>query len=221
MTTLERELTEGESLADLLDQIGNVPLYRIMSRPAPGTAKVKDVIALEGRARKRLCELVDGVLVEKAMSSKEAMMALWLGHQLLNYLEKRELGIALGADGMLRLFRKQVRIPDLSFISSNRLPDGQLPDVAIAPIAPNLAVEIISKGNTKGEMERKLRDYFKAGVEIVWIIYPKTQTAEIYTSATKKRRISKGQSLTAPAILPGFAVPLNDLFDHKYGKRKR
>jgi hypothetical protein len=101
MTALERELTEGESLADLLEQIGNVPLNRIPLRPPPGTASELDVLTMEQRPRKKLCELVDGVLVEKAMGSKEALLASWLCHAVWTFLDKHDLGIDLGADGML------------------------------------------------------------------------------------------------------------------------
>jgi Uma2 family endonuclease len=215
MTELERELTEGESLADLLEQIGNVPLNRIPLRPPPGTATELDVLTMERRPRKKLCELVDGVLVEKAMGSKEAVLALWLGHLLLTFLDEHNLGIALGADGMLKLFPGQVRIPDVSFISWDRLPNGEPPDEPIWGVVPNLAVEVISKSNTKAEMQRKLRDYFFAGVQVVWLIYPETETAEIYTAAAKKRRVRKDQALTADAVLPGFSLPLKQLFRPK------
>jgi Uma2 family endonuclease len=211
-TALDRDWSEGESLADLLEQIGNVPLDRIPLRPPPGTASELDVLTMEQRPRKKLCELVDGVLVEKAMGSKEALLGLWLGHLVWGFLDKHDLGIALGADGMLKLFPGQVRIPDLSFISWDRLPNGEPPDEPIWGIVPNLAVEVISKGNTKAEMKRKLRDYFFAGVQVVWYIYPETQTAEIYTSPTKKRRIGKDQALTAESVLPGFSLPLRELF---------
>jgi Uma2 family endonuclease len=212
MTALERELTEGNSLADLLERIGNVPLNRIPLRPAPGMATEQDVIDLERRPQKRLYELVDGVLVEKAMGSKESGLAFLIGFNLQAYLEVHDLGMGLSEGGMLKLFPGQVRIPDVSFISWDRLPPDKLPDETIWEIVPNLAVEVISKSNTKAEMKRKLRDYFFAGVQVVWLIYPETQTAEIYTSATKKRRVRKDQALTAEAVLPGFTLPLQNVF---------
>ena len=45
-----------------------------------------------------------------------------------------------------------------------------------------IAIEVLSESNRKGEMQRKLKDYFLSGVEEVWIISPKTQTAEVYTA---------------------------------------
>ncbi len=212
MTTLERELTGGNSLADLLERIGNVPPHRILTQPPLRTATELDVIAAAAQPRKRLCELVDGVLVEKAMGAPESLLAGFIVHCFWIYLEVNALGSALGADGMVRLYPGQVRIPDASIISWDRLPNDELPGKPIADVVPNLAVEVMSESNTKAEMKRKLRDYFLAGVEVVWLVYPKTQTAEIYTTATKKRRVRKDQALTAEEVLPGFSLSLQDLF---------
>ena len=67
-------------------------------------------------------------------------------------------------------------IPDVSFISWQQLPGRNFPDDAIASLYPDLAVEVVSAGNTPGEMRRKLKDYFAAGTQIVWFIYPKTKS---------------------------------------------
>src|SRR6516225_859502 len=107
MTSLERELTNGESLADLLEKIGNVPLNRIPLHPAPGAATEQDILDRERLPRKQLCELVDGVLVEKPMGSKEAMLAMRIGHLMMTFLDENDLGIVLGEGGMLRLFPGQ------------------------------------------------------------------------------------------------------------------
>jgi Uma2 family endonuclease len=201
-----------DNFRDLLNRLGDVPLERVQTRPPPGTATESDVLAAEREPRKRLCELIDGVLVEKAMGTKEAILASLLGHFFWEFVRPRGLGVVLGADGMLRLFPGRIRIPDVSFISIERLPAGELPSDAIAEIAPNLAVEVLSKSNTAKEMELKLRDYFQAGAEMVWIIRPATQTAEVYTSSEEKRRVGKNQALDGGTVLPGFRLPLKSLF---------
>ncbi len=71
---------------------------------------------------------------------------------------------------------------------------------------------MISKGNTKKEMERKLRDYFVSGLRLVWLIYPKTQTAEAYTAPDDMRRVGKNQSLGGGGVMPGFRLSLKELF---------
>ena len=206
-----------DNFAELLKQLGDIPLERIRMRPPPGTATEKDVLTAEREPRKRLCELVDGVLVEKAMGTPEALLAAILSRLLGNHCEQKDLGLVLGADGMLRLFPGQVRIPDVSFISWEQLPDGQLPNEPIASVVPNLAVEVLSPSNTQAEMERKRRDYFVAGVELVWVIDPKTRTAKAYTSPEDVQRIGKAGSLDGGTVLPGFRLPLKELF----GRTKR
>ncbi len=209
-----------ETMAELLGQIGDVPLHRIRMRPAPGTATEGDVVAALEAADKRLCELVDGVLVEKAMSTKEGLLASVISHFLWDYLEENDLGVVLGADGAVRLRFRLVRIPDVSFLPWERLPGGELPDEAVASVAPALAVEVLSEGNTPAEMGRKLKDYFEAGVKLAWVIDPKTETATAYTSPGRARPVAKDGVLDGGKVLPGFSLPLKDVFA-RLRRRKR
>jgi Uma2 family endonuclease len=216
-TALASPEASDDTLADLLNRIGNVPLERIRRQPAPGTATEADVVAGLEAVDKRLYELVDGVLVEKVMSTKEGLLAGVILYFIWGFLRQNDLGLALPGDSAVRLRIGLVRIPDVSFISWDRLPKDELPDEAIASVIPDLGVEVISKSNTKKEMERKLEDYFRSGVRLVWFTYPNTQTARIYTSPTKFKRIDKDQDLTGGDVLPGFNLPLRELFAH--GKR--
>jgi Uma2 family endonuclease len=201
-----------ETLADLIHELGDVPLDRIQLKPAPGTATERDVIAALESPRKRLCELVDGVLVEKPVGTKESLLATLLAHYLWTFIEQCDVGIVIGPDGPLRMRIGLVRIPDVSFISWDRLPKGELPAEAIAGVVPDLAVEVLSPGNTPREMDRKLREYFEAGVRLVWFVHPKTQTADVYTSPREVRHVGKGQALDGGTALPGFKLPLSKLF---------
>jgi Uma2 family endonuclease len=166
-----------------------------------------------------MCELVDGVLVEKTVGAKESMIACHIIQLLLNFLDGKGLGVVLGADGAMRFMPGLVRIPDVSFISRYRLVDGELPDAPLPDLVPNLAIEVLSKGNTKKEMKRKLQDYFRCGVELAWVLQPKTQTADVYTSPTDARRFNKNQSLDGGDLLPGLVLPLRRIFNgNKRGK---
>ena len=84
-------------------------------------------------------------------------------------------------------------------------PNRELPDDPILDAMPDLAVEVISKGNTPREMDLKLKDYFQAGVRLVWFIYPKTQTALVYTSPTRQEGIGLDGALDGGKVLPGFS----------------
>jgi Uma2 family endonuclease len=212
MATTRSKRPRFDNLAVLLHQLGDVPLDRIRMEAPPGTATENDVLALRAGPERRLCELVDGVLVEKAMGIKASVLAAAIAQMIWNFIDKSDLGVVFGADGMIRTFPDQVRIPDVSFISWDRYLGDEVPDEGISNFLPNLAVEVLSPGNTKAEMDRKLRDYFLAGVELVWVIDPKTQSAKAYTSPEDVRRIGKGGSLDGGAVLPGFRMPLKDLF---------
>ncbi len=158
-----------ETLDQLVERLGSVPLERIRLRPAPGTATEADLLA-EDAAGRRLCELVDGVLVEKPAGFLESRLAHILGYLIESYLEQNRIGIVSGADGPIRLIVGLVRMPDVAFFSRGRLPGGQIPRDAIANVIPDLAVEVISRKNTAAEMRRKVREYFEAGVRLVWLV---------------------------------------------------
>ena len=201
----DRRLT----LSDLAERFGPVPFGRIVNDPVPGTATEKDVLAL--LREDRLCELVDGVLVEKTMGYEESALAVRIAAILDAFVKARRLGVVAGADGLLRLAKGLVRIPDVSFVNRSRLPRGR-PRRPIPKLAPNLAVEVLSEGNTDQEMARKLREYFDSGVEIVWIFDPPVRTVRVYTSLHRSRVLNESQTLTGGAVLPGFRVRLAEIF---------
>jgi Uma2 family endonuclease len=161
-----RRYSDDWTLAGLLEQLGHINPKRVRMTPLPGTATEKDVIRIEQREN-RLCELIDGVLVEKIMGCREGYLSQRVGRLIGNYVDDHDLGIVAGADGTVRLMKGLVRIPDVSFVSWNQLPSRTVPDEPIPDLAPDLAVEVLSKGNTPGEMQRMLKEYFLAGVRLV------------------------------------------------------
>jgi Uma2 family endonuclease len=208
------------TLTDLVAKFGPLPASRIRHDPPPGTATEQDVIDIQTR-EKRLCELVDGVLVEKTMGFFESHLATALSHYLSTFLDKHDLGIVAGADGILRLGYGLVRIPDVSFVSWDRLPHRRIPRQPIADLVPDLAVEVLSKSNTKKEMGRKLRDYFRAGVRLVWYVDPEARTFQVYTSIFKSKRLGVSQTLEGTPVLPGFSLSVREFFERaeRHGKR--
>ena len=179
---------------------------RIWFHPAPGTATEKDVIEAEVREN-RLCELVDGTLVEKAIGFEESRLAGRLLHLVSSFLDLNDLGICVGADGMMRIAPGLVRIPDLSFITWDRLPGRESPQEPIPDLAPDLAVEVLNEENTKAEMAPEVREYFDAGVSLVWLIDPKKRTARIFSTVEKSILIRADQSLDGGTVLPRLRPP--------------
>jgi len=210
-TVTTTAIPDDWTVADMLAALGGVSPERIQMNPTPGKATEDDLLALHARSG-RICELVDGVLVEKIMGAPEALLAGFILHLFWQHLEVHDLGIVLAPDGLLRILGRQVRVPDVSFIRWERFADRQVPREQVFPVAPDLAIEILSPGNTQEEMSRKLRDYFDAGVCLVWYIDPETRTAWTYTAADQGIEFGPTGVLSAGSVLPGFELSLERLF---------
>jgi len=202
---------------DLVQRFGAIPLHRIRHTPMPGTATERDVIEIREH-EDRLCELVDGVLVEKAMGSYEAYLGSLLTHLLWAFVRPRKLGVVLSADAMIRLAPGLIRIPDVSFFSWARLPGGKITGEAFYDAIGDLAVEIISRSNTRKEMQQKLQEYFAGGARLVWYVYHQPrQEVRVYTSPQDYSVLASDQVLEGGDVLPGFRLELRELFAEPQG----
>lgn len=201
------------SLGDVLQGLGGIPPSRVKLLPTPGTATVRDVARLLNKTD-RLYELVDGTLVEKIMGAPESFVAIEVSFLLKAWNRERgNVGMVLGADGPVKLMEKLVRIPDVSFTNWERLPGRRVPSEPVPDLAPDLAVEVLSEGNTPAEMERKLKEYFLSEVRLVWYIDPRKRTVRVYTSPDDVEELGEGATLDGGDVLPGFSVPVASLFD--------
>ncbi len=197
--------------SEVIAHFGDIPIARIRTSPPPGEATEADVIELHER-HDRLCELIDGTLVEKAMGWQESQLAVWIATLLNNYVQPKNLGMVLGSDGMFRLQPQQIRIPDVAFISKQRYAGRTLQPGAFWELGCDLAVEVLSPSNTRREMERKLNDYFAAGVSVAWLVDPKAREVAVYSSPAQATTLRGDDVLEGGAVLPGFAVPVAQLF---------
>ena len=208
------ELTaSGWTLADLLEKFGPMPATRIRSQPPPGTATEVDalfVIEHEGR----LCELVDGVLVEKTLGWLESLIAAELIIRLGNFVRENRLGVVTAPDGAVRLAPGLIRIPDVSFFAWARLRGRDLTkEKRIPDLIPNLAIEVLSSSNTTAEMSRKLDEYFTTGVELVWFLDPIPRAVTVYHAPETSVLIPADGLLDGGLVLPGYSVRVGELFD--------
>ena len=215
-TMIERDVEVEESLGctlgDLYERFGPIPFRRIRQVPAPGTATEDDVLEIHGR-EKHLCELVDGILVEKTVGHYESMTGMRLGILIGIYLQTHKLGEVFGTDGFMKLKPGLVRIPDVSFVSKARLKAAKIrPWGKIQPLVPELAVEVLSRGNTKQEMAEKLVEYFEAGVQLVWYIDPRVPQVTVYRSPDDATVLKAPGELTGDPVLPGLKISLAELF---------
>src|SRR5262249_129188 len=160
----------------------------------------------------RLFELIDGVLVEKVMGLLESALTCDLIKLLGGFVDQNDLGFLAGPDGAVRLMPGLVRIPDVSFVSWDQVPNHDVPTDPIPDLAPALAAEVLSEGNTEKEMERKVREYCLSGVRLVWLIDPARQTVKVYTAPDQSVLLTAEQTLSGGDVLPGLALPLRQLF---------
>ncbi|HYO09937.1 MAG TPA: Uma2 family endonuclease [Tepidisphaeraceae bacterium] len=199
--------------AEWLHALGDVPLTRVVMDPPPGTATEHDLLILVERD-KRLVELIDGTLVEKPVGFDESEIASRLNHFLLTWILPRDLGAVYGEAATMRMKRGRVRLPDVAFISTERLASLPDPHPAIPTIAPDLAVEVLSVSNTRAEIRQKLREYFESGTTLAWVIDPLTRTVAVYEGAPEEpvRVMQENETLDGGKVLPGFSVPVAYLF---------
>jgi len=197
---------DGGTLADLVERLGDIPLERIKMNPAPGTATEEDVI------RSKCCELLDGVIVEIGMGWEESIWEGILGEFLGEYLRGNRIAVVATSDGLTRLKPGRVRIPDLGVYRLDRFPKGRATRSAICDIAPDWAIEVLSRSNTKREMELKREEFFAGGTQRIWIVDPRKRTIEDWTSPKQMMVLSEEDSADLAPILPGFTLAISEWF---------
>jgi Uma2 family endonuclease len=159
-----------------------------------------------------LFELVDGQLVEKQMSFLSGAACVKLSIILGSYIQTKQLG-TLASEVTFRCFPnkpRQVRRPDLAFIAAARL--SKVPDDGNVPIPPDLAIEIISPGDTILELDDKLVDYRAAEIPLIWIINPHARYVRIFRPRQRIEELNDTDQLTGDGVIPGFVSPVSELF---------
>lgn len=166
-----------------------------------------------GDPDKRVVEDVAGVEVEKCVGARESILANRLENVLAEFVRRHRLGETfVGLEVVLpgvRLRRK----PDACFISTDTWHAGRaLPDDTWASVAPDLAVESVSRTERTVVTQAKVQEYFAGGVKAVWLIFPDLRMVHCYDAPTRVRILAAADTLTGGPVVPGFALPLADLF---------
>ena len=124
-----------------------------------------------------------------------------------------DLGDVLGAETgfTLRKTPDTVRAPDVAFVSKNRVPLREQ-QRRFAELAPDLVVEVASPGDRAAAIDEKVEDYLRAGVRLIWVLWPQTQTVVEYRPGTNARTIRAEDSIDGYDVLPGFRCKVADFF---------
>jgi Uma2 family endonuclease len=167
-----------------------------------------DVLRLEEEG---LFELVDGKLVEKEMSSLATKTASVVVARLFSHIEKSHAG-ELYSEQTFQCFphdENLIRRPDIAFIAADRL--GGVPEEGHVPIAPDLAIEVVSPNDLVYNLDEKLADYHAAGIKLVWVVNPKIRTLRIHRLDRTGTDLAESDTLSGESILPGFSIVVKDL----------
>ncbi len=159
-------------------------------------------------------ELIRGELKVMSLAKPlHGVVCARLTMKLGGFVEEHDLGETFGAETGFLVERDPDSVlgADAAFISHGRLSTAENFEKYF-PFAPDLAVEVLSPGNTRREMEEKIAMYFAAGSRAVWVFDPKKRTAAVYTSPSEVRVFSEGDAFDGGAVLPGFTLDLAKLF---------
>jgi Uma2 family endonuclease len=159
-------------------------------------------------------ELSNGRLVREPLAGHtHGRIASRIDFLLRQFVQQGDLGEVYGAETGFVLNREAriVRGPDVAFVSRERiLPD--LPEHGYFPGPPDLAVEVVSPTNTASLLQAKILDYLRAGVRLVWVVYPETRTISEHSSLAQSRFLGAGDELDGGSLLPGLRVPIDEVF---------
>lgn len=159
-------------------------------------------------------ELINGKVFElMPPGGLHGEIASILSSELLNFVRKHKLGKVFVEAGF-RLTRDPdtVRAPDVSFVEKGQLP-GERSPVTFIDCAPTLAVEVNSPDDSWSELEEKVLLYLRSGTKAVWIVDPKSETITVRTQNDTTRTYGKEDVLPGEPFLPGFTLPVKDVFE--------
>src|SRR5262245_20116683 len=130
------------------------------------------------------------------------------------FVSSRNLGMLTTADGTYILVHDPLTIvvPDVAFVRWERLPGRVSPDGYI-PVPPDLAIEVRSPSDRRGDIDAKLARYRTARVPLVWWVDPRHRTVELYRDGVLVAELRDGDVLDGEDILPGFTLPVSQIFE--------
>lgn len=180
--------------------------------PKPELMTAEDVLALPDDGNQY--ELSEGELIVMSPASYwSSIVAAAILRRIAAFVVEHRLGLVAGADGgmLLRRGPDTLRAPDVSFVRRERIP----PDVSrggFIPVAPDLAVEVLSPSDRFSRVTRKIRDYFAAGTRLVWVVDPDDRVTTVYHPDRPVEIIGADGTLDGEDVLPGFTLSLAELW---------
>jgi Uma2 family endonuclease len=159
-------------------------------------------------------ELVKGELRKMPPAGSEhGEVAMDLAGPLHQYVKEHNLGKVYAAETGFKLESDPdtVRAPDIAFVSRERVKQTGRPK-GFWPGAPDLAVEVVSPGDTVSEVEEKVAEWLAGGASMVWVVSPKLHTVTVYRSLTDIVTLTEKDKLDGADVVPGFQMNMSEIF---------
>ena len=173
-----------------------------------------EIAHLPENADKHL-ELIEGVIYEMPPAGLEhgTDAGNFFGF-IWTYVRQHDLGLVTAAETGYIVHtdangKNTILAPDVGFIAKARMTAE--PSKKYAPLAPDLAVEMVSPNDTAAEIHAKVNQYLQYGTRAVWVAYPQTRTVVVHTRAGAQT-LSEADTLDGGDILPGFALAVREIF---------
>jgi len=155
-------------------------------------------------------EIINGQLEVKEMAgARHGGVTARLLIKLGVFIEAHALGSVYTPDTTFKIGGND-RLPDISFVAAERFPEEGEPE-GLWQIAPDLAVEVISPNDLWEKVQSKVREYFAAGVQEVWLVAPESKEVQVYTAPQRVVILTEEQELTSQ-LLPEFRCKLSEIF---------
>jgi Uma2 family endonuclease len=159
-------------------------------------------------------ELVRGELRRIPPAGREhGAVIMNIGTPMHQFVRTHNLGVVFGAETGFKIASDPdtVRPPDLAFVRRERIPEEGIPR-GFWPGAPDLAVEVVSPGDTYTEVEEKVHNWLNAGTRMVLVVNPRTRTLAVSTSHHDVMRMTEADTLDGGEVLPGFTCRVREFF---------
>jgi Uma2 family endonuclease len=160
-------------------------------------------------------ELVAGELRKMAPAGWEhGDVGGWLNVLMAEYIRTNRPGKIFLAETGFLLSRgpDTVRAPDIAFIRKDHLP-AERPLQAFWPGPPDLAVEVVSPGDTYREVAEKVEAWLAAGAMLVWVVDPQWRTVTVHRPGAELRTLTEKDELSGEDVLPGFRCRVGEIFN--------
>jgi Uma2 family endonuclease len=155
-------------------------------------------------------ELVDGEIRMSPAGARHGQVCVKLVGRLGPFVEERRLGFVFDSSTGFRMPGGNVRLPDVAFVALGRL-EGDIVPESFCPVAPDLAVEVLSPSDRPQQFLDRIGEYLDAGVRLVWVIDPSNQRAVVHRSLADVRTLGLDDALDGGEVVSGFRCRLRDI----------